>query len=163
MSDVTIILPKSVARRLQEEAQRLGMTSEELLIELITQGLDPRDKAKEYIGAAEELVQHALDELRRGDVRRAAEKLWGAVALAVKAYAWWKDGRRLSSHGELWEYKRRIVRELGDWVNDAWYAGQSMHICFYEEWCTEEDVLDAYKRIEKLVQEIASKITKGSQ
>jgi len=34
-----------------------------------------------------------------------------------------------------------------------------MHICFYEGWCTAEDVEEALKRIEKLVKETESHIT----
>jgi hypothetical protein len=65
-------------------------------------------------------------------VRQAAERVWGVVALAVKAYAYWRDGRRLISHGELWEYMRRMAKEMGSWVRDAWNAGNTMNICFYE-------------------------------
>ncbi len=158
MTSVLITIPKTVAKRIREEAEKLGMTSEEYLLELITRDLDPRDRAKEYIEAAEELLEQAREELVKGDVRQAAEKLWGAAALAVKAYASWSDGRRIASHGELWEYKRRMVRELGDWVSDAWYAGQAMHTCFYEGWCAREDIEDAYKRVEKLVKEVALRV-----
>ena len=158
MPSVLISVPRTVAERIREEAEKLGMTSEEYLLELVTRGLDPRDRAREYIEAAGELLEQALEELRRGNVRQAAEKLWGAAALAVKAYASWREGKRLTSHGELWEYKRRMAKELGGWVSDAWYAGQSMHICFYEGWCAREDIEDAYKRVEKLVKEVALRV-----
>ena len=80
----------------------------------------------------------------------------GAAALAVKAYASWRDGRRLTSHGELWEYTRRMMAELGEWVSDAWAQASSMHICFYEGWCSSEDVRKALERIRRLVEEAAS-------
>lgn len=52
-----------------------------------------------------ELLKDAKEESGKGDVCQAAEKTWGAVALAIKAYAaWYKDKKRLASHGELWEY-----------------------------------------------------------
>ncbi len=158
MAGASISIPKTVAKRIREEAEKLGMTNEEYLLELVTRGLDPRDRARDYIEAAEELLEQALDELGKGDVRQAAEKLWGAAALAVKAYASWSEGKRIASHGELWKYKRRMAKELGDWVSDAWYASQAMHTCFYEGWCAREDIEDAYKRIEKLVKEVASRI-----
>jgi hypothetical protein len=125
-------------------------------VELLSQGLDPRDRAREYIEAAADLLGEAREELGRGNVRQAAERLWGAAALAVKAYAYWRDGKRLTSHGELWEYKRRLKDELGEWVHDSWASATEMHVCFYEGWCSERDVEDAYKRIEKLVKEVAS-------
>jgi len=49
-----------------------------------------------------------------------------------------------------------LGEELGEWVSDAWYARQSMHICFYEEWCARKDVETALKRVERLVDKISS-------
>ena len=97
-------------------------------------------------------------ELKRGNVRQAAEKIWGAAALIVKAYAYWRDCRRLSGHGELWEYVEVIVNDLGDWIRDSWYAANAMHICFYEGWCKPSQVEAALKRVEKLVMEVKNKI-----
>ncbi len=158
MTSVSIAVPERVARRIREEARRLGMSSDEYLIELVTQGLDPRDRAREYVGSARELIEQALKELRGGNVRQAAEKVWGAAALSIKAYAWWVDGRRLASHGELWEYKRVLEDGLGDWVSDAWAQAIAMHTCFYEGWCAGRDVERALERVRRLVDEVASKI-----
>jgi HEPN domain-containing protein len=151
-----IVLRGRIAKRVREEAERFGLGVEEYLVELLSQGLDPRGRAREYIETAEDLLGEARGELERGNVRQAAEKLWGAAALAIKAYASWKDGKRLTSHGELWEYMRVMARELGSWVRGAWMYANGMHTCFYEGWCAREDVEDALKNIEKLVKEVAS-------
>ena len=158
MSQVSIVVRGRLARRIREEAEKLGVSVDEYLVELLSQGLDPREKAAEYVEAAEELLREAREELEKGDVRQAAEKLWGASALAVKAYAYWRDEKKLSGHRELWEYKRKLVEELGEWVHDAWMNAAGMHVCFYEGWCAEKDISIAYKRVEKLVREIASKV-----
>ncbi|MCE4603104.1 MAG: PaREP1 family protein [Desulfurococcales archaeon] len=152
-----------LARRIRDEAEKLGFSVEEYLVEVLSQGLDPKDRAQEYVGAAEDLLEEAREELEKGNIRQAAEKLWGAAALAVKAYAYWKEEKRLASHGELWEWKRRLEDELGEWVHDSWMSATGMHICFYEGWCSEKDVADAEKRIEKLVKEIASLLGKHSK
>ncbi len=157
---VTISIPSKTAQRIREEARRLGVSVEEYVLELITQGLDPRVRAVEYIEAAEELVGRAGDELERGDVRQAAEKVWGAAALAVKAYAWWRDRRRLTSHRELWEYKDVMADELGEWVNHVWNEAGGMHTCFYEGWCTERSVRAALKQVERLVKEVSARINR---
>ena len=115
----------------------------------------------EYVEAAEDLLEEAREELGKGNVMQAAEKLWGAAALVVKAYAYLREGKRLTSHGELWEWKRRLEDELGEWVSDAWAQANAMHTCFYEGWCTGKDVTTAWKRIEKLVREVAFLIKKG--
>jgi len=154
-----IVVRGRIARRVREEAERLGVSIDEYLVDLLSQGLDPKDRAREYVVVAQELLQEAREELRKDNVRQAAEKVWGAVALTVKAYAYWKDGKRLASHGELWEYKRRLEDELGEWVSDAWAHANTMHTCFYEGWCTKRDVENARRRVEKLVKEVASQVT----
>ena len=156
-----LVVRGRIAQRIREEAEKLGVTLDEYLVELLSQGLDPKSRAVEYVEAAEDLLEEAREELGRGNVRQAAEKLWGVAALAVKAYAYWRDGKRLTSHDELWEYKRRLAKEMGEWVGDAWARATEMRACLYEGWCAKEDVEDAYKRIEKLLREVASRIGKG--
>ncbi|ALL01288.1 hypothetical protein Pyrde_1240 [Pyrodictium delaneyi] len=143
------------------EAEKLGLGLEEYIVELLVQGLDPEDRAEEYVEAAIALLERAREELARGDVRRAAEKAWGAAALAVKAYAWWRESRRLASHGELWEYARRMKRELGGWVYDAWMSANGMHTRLYEGWCAREDVEEALQRVERLVREVGARRRQG--
>ena len=75
------------------------------------------------------MLGESREELSKSNIRQAAEKLWGAAALAVKAYAYWREGKRLSNHGELWEWKRRLEDEFGEWASDSWYAAGAMHIC----------------------------------
>ena len=159
MSQV-IIVRGWLAQRVREEAEKLGVSVEEYLVELLSQNLDPEGRVVEYIGAAEDLLREAREGLSKGNVRQAAEKLWGAAALVIKAYAYWKDGRRLSSHGELWEYKRKLEDEIGEWVGDAWMHANGMHTCFYEGWCTSREVESAIKKIERLVRETASLVGK---
>jgi len=146
------------ARRLREEAERLGLSLDEFVLELVTRNLDPADRAREYVKASGELLAEARRELERGNVRQAAEKIWGAAALAVKAYALWREGKRLVSHRELWEYKSVVAGELGGWVLDAWAHANSMHMCFYEGWCTRGDVEEALARVGRLVEEAGRRI-----
>jgi len=44
--------------------------------------------------------------------------------------------------------------EFGEWIYDGWMTVNSMHICFYEGWCSREDVEDAIKRLEKLLNKV---------
>jgi hypothetical protein len=149
-----IVLRVRIARRVREEAERLGSSVEGYLVELLSQGLDPRERAREYVETAESLLGEAREELGRGHTGQAAEKLWGAAALVVKAYAYWRDGRRSTSHEELWECMRLMAKERGSRVRGAWMYANDMHTCFYEGWCTEKDVEDAPKNIEKLVKKV---------
>ena len=151
----TIIIRGRLARRVRGEAERLGVSVDEYLVEVLSRDLDPKDRALEYVEASKDLLEEAREELGKGNVRQASEKLWGAAALAIKAYAYWREGRRLTSHGELWGYTKTIAEELGDWVSDAWAQANAMHACFYEGWCTEWHVEQALKKIRKLVREVA--------
>jgi len=72
-------LPPRLAERLEREARRQGVTFEEYVLELLSQGLDPGDRAREYIEAARELLEEAREELEKGDPRQAAEKLWAPL------------------------------------------------------------------------------------
>ncbi len=158
MSLSAIVVKGRLAKRIREKAEKLGISVDEYLMELLSQDLDPKDRIREYIEVAEELLQEAQDELKKGNVRQAAEKLWDAAALTVKAYAYWRDGKRLTSHRELWEDKRKLIKELGKWVHNSWANATEMHICFYEGWCSREDIENSIEAIEKLVREVASRI-----
>jgi len=155
---VIVTIPSSVAERIKREAEKLGISFEEYLIEIFSQGLDPSSRAKEYIESAAELLNEAINEISRENIRQAAEKIWGATALAIKAYAYWKDKRRLSNHKELWEYKDKVAEELGKWVRAVFQRASSLHICFYEGWCTKQDVEDTYEDVKKLVEVLRNRI-----
>ncbi|UXD21752.1 hypothetical protein IPA_07590 [Ignicoccus pacificus DSM 13166] len=111
-------------------------------------------KQLSYLEQAKQFLKQAEEELRKGDYRQAAEKVWGAAALAIKAHALVKEGKRLASHGQLWEYELELRKRWGEWVHDAWMSASSMHVCFYEGWCKEEHVKDALKRVKELVKAI---------
>jgi len=154
-----LVLKGVVARRLREEAAKQGLGAEEYLLDLLTQDMDPKDRAREYLEASRELLSEAREELEKGNVRQAADKVWGAAALAIKAYALWRDGRRLASHGELWEYKSVVAEDLGRWVRVAFQQASSMHTCFYEGWCDKVDVEEALRAVERLVKAVAAKVS----
>ncbi len=155
---ITITLPSSIATEIMKRAHKEGMSIEEYLIDLILEDLDPNEKAEKYLDGAFELIKQAQREIQERNFRQASEKIWGACALAIKAHAYMKAGKRLTSHRELHEYKDEIVREIGDWTLNAWFAANTMHINFYEEWATEEEIKAALEKVEKLVRAIAKSI-----
>ncbi len=154
----TIALPERIVELARREAKKLGLGLEEYLAELVIQQLNPKNRAVEYIEVAKKLLEEAKKELEKGNIQQAAEKAWGTTALAIKAYAWWKENKRLTSHRELWEYKDIVAEDLGKWVRDSWNAGISMYTCFYENWCTRKDVEENIEKIEKLVKEVEARI-----
>ena len=65
---VSVTLPRRVAEYARREAERLGVSLEEYIIDLLVEGLDPKDRVKEYIGAAKEFLEHAREELEKGNI-----------------------------------------------------------------------------------------------
>jgi len=159
---MAIMIPESVAKRIREAAERLGVTLEEYILDLVTKDLDPEERAREYIEAARDLVAQAREELEKGNLRQASEKIWGACALAIKAHALTRKGLRLESHRDLWLYKNDVAKELGDWVRTAFLKADSMHKNFYEGLATREDIEDSLKEVEKLVTAISRLVEKQS-
>lgn len=155
---MSLMVPRKIVERLRREAEKRGLTPEEYVLELLTRDLDPGQRSKDYIEAATSLLEQAREELEKGDLRQASEKIWGACALAIKAYALARDGLRLESHKDLWIYKDSVARELGGWVRTAFLKADSMHKNFYEGLATREDVEDALKEVERLVTTIRSRI-----
>jgi len=156
---VTISIPRVALEELRKRAKRAGVSLEEYIVEISLEELDPSSKAEKYIKAALELLEEAKAELQEGNLRQASEKIWGAAALAIKAHAYVEEGRRLTSHGGLWDYKTKLAAKLGDWVRDSWNAAVAMHVNFYEGWAGREDVEDALKKVGKLVGEILRDIS----
>ncbi len=145
-------LPRVIVEELEERARSLGVSVEEYLMDLLLRGIDPVVGAEKYLRAAEELLEQARRELERGGLRQASEEIWGACALAIKAHALHREGRRLESHRELWVYKNRVARELGEWVRHAFMVADSMHK--NEGMATREDVEDALREVERLVESV---------
>jgi uncharacterized protein (UPF0332 family) len=158
---MSLVIPKRIAEKLRREAGRIGLTPEEYILELLTRNLDPEQKSREYIEASRSLVEQAREELEKGDLRQASEKIWGACALAIKAYILARRGLKLESHRELWIYKNEVVKELGEWVRTVFLKADSMHKNFYEGLATKEDVEDALKEVEKLVTTIYKHVKKN--
>ena len=105
-------------------------------------------------------LKQAREEFEKGNLRQASEKIWSACALAVKAYAYWKEKKQLTSHRELWKYKDIVAKDLGDWVRATFRQANLMHINFHEGWATREDVEDSLREVEKLVETIAKVLEK---
>ncbi|NPA99764.1 MAG: hypothetical protein GXO10_00125 [Crenarchaeota archaeon] len=160
---MSYVIPRRLYEIIRREADKQDLTIEEFILELALSDDDPHKRAIEYMKVAEELLEQAEKEIEKRDILQAAEKLWGATALAIKAYVAWKERRVIRSHRELWENKNTLKRELGEWVQDAWMHAHGLHTCFYENWCTEEDIREALPRIKKLIEHISTILRNNSR
>jgi len=155
-----VTLPRVIIEELRERASRAGVTIEEYLLDLLMRDADPVESAGKYLEGARELLEQARQELEGGDLRWSSGKIWGACALAIKAYALAKENLVLKSHRDLWVYKNKVAEELGEWVRTVFRQADSMHKNFYEGLATKEDVEDVLKEVGKLVSVVARTIQK---
>lgn len=100
-----------------------------------------------YLEDAERLLEQA-------DYPQASEKLWGAVATAVKAAATTRHWRH-SSHRELRNAIQTLSAETGDSDLRRLFAiAEALHANFYEDWMDAETVRihaeDARRLVAKL-------------
>jgi len=113
----------------------------------------PRERARECIEAAMSLVERARKTLPERK-EMAAEMLWDAVSLAVKAYIYATEGKRIESDNELWALKNRLADKLGEIVYDVFQRAAGLHQCAVEKTCTQEDIEAGTAAVEQLVQKV---------
>ena len=113
----------------------------------------PRERAHECIETAIKLVERARKNIpERKDM--AAEMLWDAVSLAVKAYIYATEGKRIESDEELWSLKNHLAAKLGDIVLDVFQRAAGLHQCATEKTCTKEDVEAVVSAAEQLIEQV---------
>ena len=104
-----------------------------------------------YAQAARHLLAQAQAELAQDDVRQASEKGWGAAAQIVKAVA----------EGRGWEHRThaalsRVVSDLASETGDddlrtLFHVANSLHINFYENWNTADNVRSGLSDVARLL------------
>jgi len=141
---VSIVLPKKIEKRLKEEAEKTGVSEEELILEALSktlnEPLDPETKVEIHLKLSEKYMKDAEDFLLKKDYVQASEKAWGAAAQMVKALAA-KKGKELRGHASLWEYMDELAEKLGDVeLRYLWRTANTLHQNFYENWMPAREV-----------------------
>jgi hypothetical protein len=152
------VLPKKIEKKLKEEAEKKGISEEEIIVEAISKALDepldPDELVEVHLKLLEKYMNEAEDFLKKGDYVQASKKVWKAAAQAVKALAA-KDGREIRSHRELNEEVSRISRETGDdEIRALWQSATALHQNFYENWLPPDMVEGNIRDVKKLVEKL---------
>jgi len=96
-------------------------------------------------------LDNAAASIRKGDIGKASEFLWGSMAEAVKAVAASK-GITFYSHRRLKEYASELARELQDKsIFDTFAHANSLHSNFYECELELRDVLRVAEEVRSTV------------
>ena len=112
--------------------------------------------AKRYNLRSAEYLRRARAYLAAGDLEQAAEKGWGAAAVAVKACAE-SRGMHHNGHRQLWQVVHTLARESDDLeLAELFGIAGELHVNFYEDWL-EPDVVDRYLlRVEQLTERLVA-------
>ena len=63
--------------------------------------------------------------------------------------------KRLTSHGELWEYVDKLVKETNDKeLSTLWKVAIAMYINFHEGWAPREEVERALEEVSKFLKRL---------
>ena len=101
--------------------------------------LEPSSPNK-YAEISRRLIGQADEELSKGDLIQTSDKVWGAVAHAVKAVAE-QRGWRHNNHSLLFAVVAQLSDETGrPDMRNMFRSAIAMHQNFYEAWMAESDV-----------------------
>ncbi|MCC6029358.1 MAG: PaREP1 family protein [Candidatus Korarchaeum sp.] len=153
-----IVLPKKIERKLKEEAERTGVSEEELVLEALSKALneplDPEARLEVHSKLSEKYMREAEDLLAKGDYAQASEKAWGAAAQIVKALAA-REGKEIRSHASLWEYVDELAEKLGEIeLRHLWGRANNLHQNSYENWMPARDVRLAVNDVKMFVERL---------
>ncbi len=112
-------------------------------------------KSQEYQEASRTLLSQAHEELAAGDLRQASEKGWGATAQILKAIAE-ERGIEHDTHRAIRGVLFAVAREALDQeaqrrIRLLFRSVSSLHINWYENWDSEEEVADGLNDVEELL------------
>jgi hypothetical protein len=112
------------------------------------------EKLEAYERLSSKYLEEAGPLLRKGDATQAGEKLWGAVAAAVKAAAA-RRGEGLKTHAELWSFILSLHKEKpGLELRRLFGVADHLHSNFYED----ELPLQAVEGFAEDVRELVAKL-----
>jgi uncharacterized protein (UPF0332 family) len=134
--ELLVSILKKIEKRLKEEAEKTGISEEELILEALLKALneplDPETKVEIHLKLSEKYMKDAEELLTKKDYIQASEKAWSAAAQIVKALAA-KEGKELRGHASLWEYMDELAEKLGDVeLRYLWRTANTLHQNFYE-------------------------------
>ena len=119
-------------------------------------------EAERYASLALKYLENAAEELSRGELEKASEHMWGAVAEAIKCVLAARKGVVVVRHAELRRYARELARETGDpEIFRAFREAESLHSNFYEAVLEEEDLLAHFDSVRLLVSKLLELAREG--
>jgi len=99
---------------------------QDIVLERLMAGMDPKNRARDYIESAIFLLREAEKGINEKNPRQASEKIWEAAALTIKAHTYWKRENVFQVIVTYGSIKRKSLGSLG---NGSGTRGMRLLIC----------------------------------
>ena len=109
--------------------------------------------AEQHREISNQFLNHAEDELRKGELLQASEKAWGAVSHYVNSAARERNWP-MGSHAQLIENVRKLISQDPDHVSHMrrlFSAIQGLHANFYQAFLDEDSVREGIEDAKELI------------
>ncbi len=104
------------------------------------------EKIHEYENTRDSYLRNASEFLEKGELRKASEFLWGAVALQIKKTALITQGTFIGTHKQITRFIKELARNLRDEELLKTYRFlEKLHTNFYDEEI-EPDEFEIYRK-----------------
>ena len=112
------------------------------------------ETAEDYAAISRRFVEHAKDDLRRGNRLQASEKVWGAANYALKAVAL-ERGWRHGGQRNVFAIAKQLQDEFNrPELNDRLFVARAIHWNFYDNDLEEPEIQTGIDSVEKYVAEL---------
>ena len=144
---------------LNEITKASGWDKEDVIEDLKNLDVDPSERETKYWDIFEKYYKEAEVLKNKGDNPQAAEKLWGAITVLIKAYSA-KMGIFVAEwdHETLWNVVYHNFGRLKPKFRELLKSGRELHIHFYEKHLPSEAFEETWNECVKLIKEILSLI-----
>ena len=122
----------------------------------------PQEKIEMYIANASHYYKNSQETLRKKELGKSGELLWGAISETVKALFLHDYGKPINSHEGIRKFLRNLSTEHNKEVLEKWRrSADNLHVNFYETFLDEPTFLEYYEDGEQLFAFLDSKFVRS--
>ncbi|KSW12542.1 hypothetical protein CF15_07425 [Pyrodictium occultum] len=155
-----VVLPDSILRALEREAERRESTPEAVIVGMLLRLVEPGERPGALLDAARTSLEHARELAGEGRLGDAFRRVWASVLMALDALSLLRGGERPGGLAEYWRLVSEAMGELGA-AADAWYAGLAAYIAWKEGIGDERHLEAMAGRAGRLVEELEARLGRG--
>jgi len=150
---MSLVVPEPIATIIVEEAKKVGVPPEALLVDKLTRDMDPEERIKIYVDLFKKFLDEARDYAKKEDLVQASEKYWGAVASLLNIVGELKNMPHYR-HSDYWDIVELLAVEIGGKIIDLYGVAERLHANFYHGFIKKENFKHYQGRVEELIEEL---------